>query len=56
MNADDFDDQLLDLEEEDLIIEAAATTVVSAALAVIDYSRSHSDKTPYRESTLTGIA
>jgi hypothetical protein len=35
MNADDFNDQLLDLEE-DLIIEAAATTVISAALAVID--------------------
>jgi len=45
-----------DLKEEDFIIEAAATTAISAAFAIIDYSQTYYDKTPYHDSTLTGAA
>jgi hypothetical protein len=45
-----------DLEEEDLISQAAATAAISAAFAVIDYSQTYYDKTPYHDSALTGAA
>jgi hypothetical protein len=47
MNADDLDQYD---SEEDLIIRAAATAAVGAALAVLDYSRTYYDKTPYHDS------
>ena len=54
---DQFDsDEDEDLEEEDLISQAAATAAISAAFAVIDYSQTYYDKTPYHDSALTGAA
>src|SRR6267154_759820 len=45
-----------DLNEDDFIIEAAATAAISAALTVIDYSQTYYDKTPYHDSALSGAA
>jgi hypothetical protein len=58
MIANDIDDNSDEdnLDEEDLIIEAAATTAISAALTVIDYSQTYYDKTPYHDSALSGAA
>jgi hypothetical protein len=43
-----------DIEEEDLIIQATATTAISAALAAVDYSQTYYNKMPYHDSTLSG--
>ena len=53
MNADD---DPFDSEEEDLVIQAATTAVIGAALAAADYFQTHYDKTPYHNSAFTGIA
>jgi len=44
------------LEEELLVVQAAATAAMSAALALIDYSQSFYNKTPYHDSALTSAA
>jgi len=51
--ADDMDNPF-DLEEEDLIVQAAATAAIATALSVIDYSQTYFLKTPYHNPTLTG--
>src|ERR1700720_502937 len=45
-----------DIKEEDLIIQAAATAAISAALAALDYSQIYYDKIPYHDSALPGVA
>jgi hypothetical protein len=45
-----------ELKEEDLIIHAAATTAISAAFAVLDYSQTYYNKTTYHNSALSGAA
>jgi len=45
---------LLDIEEEDLIVQAAATAAIGAAIAVLNYIQAYYDKTPYHNSALTG--
>jgi hypothetical protein len=40
MNANDYDNQF-DSEEEDLVIQAAATAAISAALSAIQYTQRH---------------
>src|SRR6266567_1218838 len=53
LNHDMPNDNQVDLEdEEDLIIQAAATAVIAAGLAAIEYSWSYYDKTPYHDSVL----
>ena len=47
-------DDPFDLEEEDLIVQAAATAAIATALSVIDYSQTYFLKTPYYNSALTG--
>jgi len=47
---------LLDIEEEDLIVQAAATAAIGAAIAVLNYTQAYYDKTPYHNSALTGAA
>ena len=49
-------DNPFDLEEEDLIVQAAATAAIATALSVIDYSQTYFLKTPYHNSALTGAA
>jgi hypothetical protein len=41
-------------DEEDLVIQAAATAVIAAGLAAIDYAQTYYNKTPYHNSSLTG--
>jgi hypothetical protein len=45
-----------ELKEEDLIIQAAATTAISTAFAVLDYSQTYYDKTLYHDSALSSAA
>ena len=45
-----------DLEEEDLIVQATITAAISAALAVVDYSQTYYNKTPYHDSALSSAA
>jgi hypothetical protein len=45
-----------ELEEEDLIIQAAATAAISTAFAVLDYSQTYYNKTLYHNSALNGAA
>jgi hypothetical protein len=49
-------DEDKDSKEEDLISQAAATAAISTAFAVIDYSQTYYDKTPYHDSALTNAA
>ena len=59
INANDDDyasDEEEDLDEEDLIVQAAVTAAISAAFVVIDYSQTYYDKTPYHDSALSGAA
>ena len=49
-------DEEEDLDEEDLIVQAAVTAAISATLATIDYSQTYYDKTPYHDSALSGAA
>jgi len=49
-------DDPFDLEEEDLVVQAAATAAIATALSVIDYSQTYFLKTPYHNSALTGAA
>jgi hypothetical protein len=42
-----------ELEEEDFIIQAAATAAIGAALAALDYSQAYYDKKPYHDSALS---
>jgi len=51
-NIDDF----LDIEEEDLIVQAAATAAIGTAIVVLNYAQAHYNKTPYHNSALTGAA
>jgi hypothetical protein len=49
MDTDNFDDDellLLKLEKEEHIVIAAATAVMDAGHAVMDYAQTHYDKTP----------
>ena len=59
INAIDDDhasDEEEDLDEEDLIVQAAVTAAISATLVVIDYSQTYYNKTPYHDSALSGAA
>jgi hypothetical protein len=50
------DEEDIKEEEEDLVIQAAVTTAISAALASIDYSQTYYDKIPYHDSALSSAA
>ena len=45
-----------DDDEEDLVIQAAVTAAIAISSALIDYSETYYDKTPYHDSALTGAA
>jgi len=45
-----------DLDEEDIIIQAAATAVMAVAFAAINYTQTYYDKVPYYDSALSGAA
>jgi hypothetical protein len=45
-----------DEDEEDLVIQAAVTAAIAISSALIDYSETYYDKTPYHDSALTGAA
>jgi len=47
-------DNLLDIEEEDLIVQAAATAAIGAAIVVLNYAQAYYNKTPYHNSALAG--
>ena len=53
LNANDMEDHI-DLDEEDLVIQAAATAAMAAGLAVLEFSQTYYNKTPYHDSVLTG--
>jgi len=56
-NIDNYvSDEEEDIEEEDLIIQAAITASISAALATLDYSQRYYNKIPYHNSALSGAA
>ena len=56
-NIDNYtSDEEEDIEEEDLVIQAAVTTSISAALATLDYSQRYYKKIPYHDSALSGAA
>jgi hypothetical protein len=45
-----------DQVEEELVVAAAATAVMGAALSVLNYYKTYYDKTPYHDSAFTGAA
>jgi hypothetical protein len=45
-----------DLDEEDIIIQAATTAVMAVAFAAINYMQTYYDKVPYYDSALSGAA
>jgi hypothetical protein len=49
-------DEEEDLREENLIVQAATTAAISANFAVINYSQTYYNKTPYHDSALTSAA
>jgi hypothetical protein len=51
--ANNMDDQA-NMEEEDLIIQAASAAVLASGLAVLKYAQTYLNKTPYHNSMLTG--
>ena len=55
MNANIASDEE-DIQEEDLIIQAAVTASISTALATLDYSQRYYNKIPYHDSALSGAA
>ena len=53
-NYEDGDEE--ELDEEDLIIQAAATAAIAAGLSAIEHAQTFYDKTPYHDSALSGVA
>ena len=45
-----------DLNEEDLIIQAATTTAIAASLSAMEYVQVHYNKRCYHDSALLGVA
>ena len=45
-----------DLDEEDLIVQAAATAAITASLSAMDNAQAFYDKKPYHDSALSGVA
>ena len=45
-----------DLDEEELIIQVAATTAMAAGLSAMEYAQVHYNKRRYHDSALSGVA
>ena len=45
-----------DLNEEDLVIQAAATATIAAGLSAMEYAQTYYNKRHYHDSALSGIA
>ena len=59
INNDDYDSEEgeeEDLDEEDLIIQAAATATIAASLSAMEYAQTYYNKRRYHDSALLGIA
>ena len=45
-----------DLDEEDLVVQAAATAAIAAGLSAMEHAQAFYDKRRYHDSALSGIA
>lgn len=52
----DTDDEDELEEEEDMAVLAAASAAIAAAFAIVNYSNTYYNKTPYHDSALSGAA